>query len=408
MKNKYMPTAIGLYINYLVHGMGVIILAQNMDALSRHWNTNLAGVATVISALGIGRLVVYFFAGILSDKFGRKPFVYLGSSIYVLFFVGVLISPNIWIAFVFGILAGAANSFLDCGTYPALMESFPNAASSANVFIKAFVSAGQFLLPLIISFLVAANLWFGWSFILCIVLLAFNAIYLFRRQFPPMQVSDEAGKAAEKSPIQFIGKPKFYIEGIAFCLYGYISQATFYLVSQWLTQYGSSVAHMGDTAAHALMSYYAIGSIVCVFVTAVIATRIHSTYLMIVYTFISMLALTVLVLHPTAVVTTLFSFVIGFSAAGGVMQLALTLMAEVFPKGKGTMTGVFYTLGSIASFTIPLITGQMSNKNISSIMVFDMWISVAGFVLALIIAYRCHKVIGFSSSSKVKTATSGN
>lgn len=35
MKNKYMPTAIGLYINYFVHGMGVIILAQNMDALGK-------------------------------------------------------------------------------------------------------------------------------------------------------------------------------------------------------------------------------------------------------------------------------------------------------------------------------------------------------------------------------------
>ncbi len=60
-------------------------------------------------------------------------------------------------------MAGLANSFLDSGTYPALMESFPHSASRANVLIKAFVSAGQFLLPFIISFLIWANLWFGWS-----------------------------------------------------------------------------------------------------------------------------------------------------------------------------------------------------------------------------------------------------
>ena len=28
MKNKYLPTAIGLYINYIIHGMGVIIISQ--------------------------------------------------------------------------------------------------------------------------------------------------------------------------------------------------------------------------------------------------------------------------------------------------------------------------------------------------------------------------------------------
>ncbi|MFT8871818.1 MAG: MFS transporter [Sporolactobacillus sp.] len=404
MKNKYMPTALGMYINYFVHGMGVLILAQNMDALTKHWNTNLAGVATVISALGIGRLIVLFVSGVLSDKFGRKPFIYLGMITYAAFFVGILISPNIWIAYIFGILAGIANSFMDCGTYPALMEAFPNSASSANVIIKAFISGGQFLLPLIISFIVASNLWFGWSFIICIVIFVLNGIYLFNRKFPPMQVAGKNEQSAAPSKFKFIGKPKFYIEGIAFCLYGYISQATFYLVSQWLTQYGSSVAHMGGTASHALMSYYAIGSLICVFLTAVIANKVPTIYLMIIYTFISMMALIGVVTYPTALVCVIFSFVIGFSAAGGVMQLALTLMAEVFPKGKGTMTGVFYTLGSIASFTIPLITGQLSTKSIASIMVFDLWIAIVGFVISLIIAYRVHKIIKFNSGVERSTA----
>ena len=32
-KNKYMPTALAMYINYFIHGMGAIILAQNIDFL---------------------------------------------------------------------------------------------------------------------------------------------------------------------------------------------------------------------------------------------------------------------------------------------------------------------------------------------------------------------------------------
>ena len=125
MKNKYMPTAISLYLNYFIHGIGVIILAQNMEALAQHWQTTTGGVAVVISSLGIGRLIVLLVSGFLSDKFGRKPFVVLGVVTYLLFFAGILLSPSITVAYVFGILAGIANSFLDSWTYPALIEMFP-------------------------------------------------------------------------------------------------------------------------------------------------------------------------------------------------------------------------------------------------------------------------------------------
>lgn len=166
MKNKYMPTAISLYINYFVHGMGVLILAQNMGALGSQWGTDDAGVAIVISSLGIGRLLVLFVSGALSDKFGRKPFVYLGMLTYIAFFVGILFSPSIAVAYFFGILAGIANSFMDSGTYPALMESFPESPGTANVIIKAFISAGQFALPLIVGLLISTGAWYGWSFVI--------------------------------------------------------------------------------------------------------------------------------------------------------------------------------------------------------------------------------------------------
>ncbi|MED0208858.1 MFS transporter [Escherichia coli] len=78
MKNPYFPTALGLYFNYLVHGMGVILMSLNMASLETLWQTNAAGVSIVISSLGIGRLSVLLFAGLLSDRFGRRPFIMLG------------------------------------------------------------------------------------------------------------------------------------------------------------------------------------------------------------------------------------------------------------------------------------------------------------------------------------------
>ena len=71
-KSTKRTLAICLYLNYLVHGFGLIILAQNMQALGHLWGVPLATVSYVVSGIGIGRLLAYFTFGYLSDRFGRK------------------------------------------------------------------------------------------------------------------------------------------------------------------------------------------------------------------------------------------------------------------------------------------------------------------------------------------------
>ena len=229
MKNKYMPTALALYINYFVHGMGAIILSQNMDALMQQFNTDRAGVSYVISGLGIGRLLVLFVSGALSDKFGRKPFVLLGIVTYMIFLGGILVAPNVSVALILAILAGMANSFMDSGTYPALMEAFPESSGSANIIIKAFIAAGQFVLPFIISFLIANDLWYGYSFLFCMAIFVINGLFLLKLQFPAHKV--EKAEVKEES-VSESNEPKsnFWIEGIALILIGITSFSFIILV----------------------------------------------------------------------------------------------------------------------------------------------------------------------------------
>ncbi|MGS3397324.1 MFS transporter [Klebsiella quasipneumoniae] len=358
MKNKYVPTAAGLYLNYLIHGMGVLLITLNMAHLQEQWGTDAAGVSVVISSLGIGKLAT-IVTGFLSDRFGRKPFIYLGILSYLIFFIGILLTKNIYLAYVFGIMAGLANSFLDSGTYPALMESFPHSASRANVLIKAFVSAGQFLLPFIISFLIWANLWFGWSFVIAAALFVVSGLYLLKMPFPDSQSAKKEatpGPQAETSARPQANK----LDMVIFTLYGYIGMATFYLVSQWLAQYGQFVVGLPYASAIKLLSIYTVGSLVCVFVTAAFVKEVFSSAVaMIIYTGLSMVSLLLVCLFPTPMMVTGFAFVIGFAAAG-----------------------------SIASFTIPLITAKLSQISIASIMWFDFAIAVIGFVIALYIGYR--------------------
>ncbi|MDU3612236.1 MAG: MFS transporter [Enterococcus avium] len=395
MKNKYLPTAIGLYINYIIHGMGVIIISQNQKALMGQWDTDLMGIAKVISMLGIGRLIAILISGRLSDKFGRKPFIYLGIITYSLYFFGILYSKSVTTAMIFAVIAGVSNSFLDSGTYPALMESFPKKAGTANVLIKAFVQIGQFTLPIMLKIINTNQLWFGWSFIIPIIVFVLNGLFLLKRPFPDQDAKEN--QQAEIQAVTFKSQPKIAIEGVCFIIYGFISQATFYLISQFIGIYGEEVAQMTTDNANLLISYYSTGSLICVAVTAVLATKVRPVYLVTLYTLVSFVTILIMWLFPTPLVMMIGAALVGFFAAGGVMQLGLTVMGELFPAGKGTITGIFYTFGSIASFLIPIIAAAIAKNNVRSIMLFDTIIAGIGFLLAVIIFIRYRKTVDLSA-----------
>lgn len=120
----FLLAIICIYLSYFLHGISVITLAQNMTSLAEKFSTDNAGIAYLISGIGLGRLVSILFFGVLSDKFGRRAIILLGAILYILFFFGIPASPNLMIAFILAVCVGVANSALDTGGYPALMECF--------------------------------------------------------------------------------------------------------------------------------------------------------------------------------------------------------------------------------------------------------------------------------------------
>lgn len=98
MNKKYLPSALILYLNYFIHGIGCSILSQQVvkEMLADQWGMNDAMKVTAIAAaLGLGRLISLPFAGPLSDKLGRRISVLIGVASYVIFFVGIAFSPNV-------------------------------------------------------------------------------------------------------------------------------------------------------------------------------------------------------------------------------------------------------------------------------------------------------------------------
>lgn len=162
-------------------------MSLNMSSLEQQWHTSAAGVSIVISSLGIGRLSVLLIAGMLSDRFGRRPFIILGTACYLIFFIGILYAQTI-LSLMPVAFSGYGQQFFRCRYLSQFDGSLPSLPSTANILIKAFVSGGQFLLPIIISLLVWANMWFGWSFLLAGAIMLINALFYYAALFHPITV----------------------------------------------------------------------------------------------------------------------------------------------------------------------------------------------------------------------------
>ncbi|WP_249662681.1 MFS transporter [Lentilactobacillus buchneri] len=381
-KSNKRRLSMALYLNYLVHGIGLIILTQNMQALGGFWNVPIATVSYVISGIGIGKLIAYFIFGYLSDRFGREQLVLTGTLSYMVFFIGIPFTHNIAMAYLFAIIAGVANSALDSGTYPTFVEMGGN-SSASNVFIKAFMSVGEFILPLFIATLEAHQLWFGWSFIGALLVLVVNLFILRGADFPDRNQVDEEFSEEHQS----LSKVRRVIATIALALYGYTTMAIMILFTQWISLFATNDLGYSSLISHGLLSLYSIGSISGVVVMFILLKlNFTETKLLVVTNTISLIAILTVTHASTVIVTAVACFIFGFTAAGGVMQIALNVLLKMFPKHKGVITGTYFTFGSIATFTIPIVTGILSKTSLQSVMNFDVMIGLVGTVLVVVTA----------------------
>ena len=388
MKNSYLSTAVGLYINYFIYGMAFIIIALNMDFLSVKWDTSTAGVAAVVSSFGIGKLISVLFTGRISDRYGRKVAIVLGIFFYLVFLLGILWSPNVAVAYFFGILAGVGNSFLDTGTYPALMEAFPKKPVAANITVKAFVQAGQFLLPIIVSFLVIRGIWYGWSFLMLVALLVLNLLFISARKFPPVDTPLPKVVAKEKVH-EKKGKFHFSVEEICLISFGFVGLTLITVMGQWLAKYGTEVARLGEGAGRMLVSFASIGAVICVIVTFILGNKgVKSSPIILTYTFMTALVSLVLWAFPSPMVASVGAFFLGYFSAGGLIQLGLILLVEHSNRGKGVVTSYYTIAEGIAQFSIPLVLAAISKVDIAAIFLINAFVSLLGFSLILVVFIR--------------------
>lgn len=389
MKSPYLTAAGGMYLNFFILGMVNIIFASNMNSLTEQLNTSTSGISLLLSAFGIGKLLTYALNGYLSDKLGRKPLVAFSSVLMAVFLIGFPMASNYQIAFVLAVLMGIANSAMDSGTYPALTESFPKSAGTANVLAKASNSVGAILLPILITFLATNNISYRFSFYIPAIVTIVALILILIARFPQHknEVSDK-GSAKQSEESVFLSQPKFWVEGLALIIIGFTSLGLIMIAPLWLPTLGQEVLGMTDTESVTMLSYYSTGAFVSVILLAIALKKVRPVTVMVVYPIITVISLIVLLSGSSLSVAIMSAFFVGLSISG-VLQLAITVITQLFWQKKGTMTGVISTSGSIAVISLPALTGMMANTtSITAIIWLEVAIAVVEIFAALIVMYR--------------------
>ena len=351
------PTAFVLYLSFFVHGFGAAILSQNTKSFQVLWNTDAAGVLYVISALGIGRLITYPFSGAISDKFGRRLTVIIGCLVYIGFFGGILLAPNTTVAFFVAILAGVANGFLDSGVLPAVMEILVQSSGLASILSKLCIAIAQYILPVMVTFWASNGLWFGWTFVICIVLLAIISLLLTKLPFATV---GEAKAETAADVVQV--KSNFWIEGVALIIMGYTATATFQVFLNINKDYGMTFLNMTEAAAGKIGSNYALGSIFAVCLNVVLVKWIKPVRMIVVYPALSLATLLWMYFVPSPIVAQIGGFLIGATCAGGVLQFLVSVMSDLFPASKAKAVSMIMIAGALCAFSITAIAGTVTSK----------------------------------------------
>ncbi len=392
MNKKYLPSALILYLNYFIHGIGCSILGQAVikESLAASWGVEVMAITAISAALGLGRLIALPFAGPLSDKLGRRISTAIGSASYAVYLIGLAFAFNAgtnggyMIAYVCAVIGGIANSFLDTGIYPAVSEIIYKAPGVATMGIKFFIAIAQMILPFVLGATVATtttglvsyNMLFYVCGIAYVVLLVLVMIF-------PLPDADQKAAGKKEGLIDSLKHTHFSIESIAMILIGFTCTGTFQL---WLNcAQNFAKENVGWADPSIMQTYYSAGTMIALIVTAFLTRKIKDVRFIVAYPVICLATLVVVLVGQSKPLMIAGAFIIGWAGAGGLLQIVTSVCNMIFLKIKGTVTALVMIASSLCNYTILTAASKMQP---SQVMIMNIVLTAVGVALGLFVNVR--------------------
>ncbi len=383
---RYYPTALALYITYFVLGVAATIMGQYKQNFAALWGAgvlpdgsyDVSGVVAVIAAIGLGRLIAFPVAGPLSDRLGRRLSALIGCGLYAVFLLTISYCPNLYLGYVLAIISGMANSFLDTSITPSCMEIFKEKGTIANIFTKLSISIAQFLLPFAIGFVAVKNLPFNLVFLGTAAIIIVDGIFLAFLPFPPFERTGKGtGEKREKM--------HFTPAAIVLVCLGFTTSTTFML---WMNCNQELGRLYGLADPSKIQSFYSVGIVLALFASAALLKRnVAPAKILVAYPSVALVTLVAIYFIRQPFMCLVGGFLLGFFAAGGVLQLVTAVANEMFPKNRGVITSIVMIASSLANYIVISVAGVLTRVGGTNgprlVLLFNMAVTLVGILLAL-------------------------
>lgn len=386
-QKRYYPTAFALYITYFVLGIAASIMGHYKQEFAALWGSvalqngsyDVSAVVAVIAAIGLGRLIAFPFAGPLSDRMGRRLSALVGCALYAVFLLAIPFTRNLYLAYGLAMISGMANSFLDTSITPSCMEIFKEKGTIANIFTKLSISIAQFILPFAIGFVAARSLPFSTIFMATAAIIIVDGIALAFLPFPPFERSAPKNEGGEQE------KMHFTTTAVILVVLGFTTSTTFML---WLNCNQELGSLYGLAEPSKIQSFYSVGIVLALFVNAALLCKgLKPSKILIIYPSIAFVTLLIIYLIQTPWICLVGGFLMGFFAAGGVLQLVTAVANEMFPKNRGVITSIVMIASSVANYAVlnvaSLLTRVGGTNGPRLVLLFNMAVTLIGILLAL-------------------------
>ncbi len=213
--------------------------------------------------------------------------------------------------------------------------------------------------------------------------------------FAPLPEESASGKS--ESFLNNLKNANFSLESVALILIGFTSTATFQLWLNCAQTFGKEIAGIPSETVSMMQTYYSAGTMVALVVTSLLITRFKQVRFLVIYPAVSAVMLVLVYVIKTPMICYVGAFVLGYAAAGGVLQMATATVNDLFPKIKGTITSLVMIASSLCNYTILSAASKMTAMNV---IILNLAITLIGVALAIFVNVRYGTLLEKAEKSK--------
>lgn len=185
----------------------------------------------------------------------------------------------------------------------------------------------------------------------------------------------------------------FTTASIVLILLGFTTSTTFML---WMNCNQELGKLYGLAEPSQIQSFYSVGIVVALFVSASLLKKgIKPVKILIGYPSIALITLIVLYFVRTPWMCLAGGFLLGFFAAGGVLQLVTAVANEMFPKHRGVITSIVMIASSVANYLVISIAGVITKVGGTDgpryVVLFNIVMTFIGVLLAIYLNHCLNK-----------------